>query len=112
MHAQAAHESESKQIRRHAPIQALGHRFYILLVLGFFTCGFHLLFKTVRLPACLFDHGLSVDAVAWTLGVTGLFNIVSSMLSGWLGDRIEEGLVAEAAGIVVDRRRMRQRPRG
>ncbi len=48
--------------------EAFGHRSYILLVLGFFTCGFQLLFITVHLPAYLVDRGLSVDAGAWTLG--------------------------------------------
>ena len=68
--------------------EAFGHRSYILLVLGFFTCGFQLLFITVHLPAYLIDRGLSVDAGAWTLGVIGLFNIVGSIMAGWLGDRM------------------------
>ncbi len=68
--------------------EAFGHRSYILLVLGFFTCGFQLLFITVHLPAYLVDRGLSVDAGAWTLGAIGLFNIVGSIGAGWLGDRM------------------------
>jgi MFS family permease len=68
--------------------EAFGHRSYILLVLGFFTCGFQLLFITVHLPAYLVDRGLSVDAGAWTLGTIGLFNIVGSVMAGWLGDRM------------------------
>ncbi len=68
--------------------EAFGHRSYILLVLGFFTCGFQLLFITVHLPAFLVDRGLSVDAGAWTLGTIGLFNIIGSVAAGWLGDRM------------------------
>jgi len=68
--------------------EAFGHRSYILLVLGFFTCGFQLLFITVHLPAYLVDRGLSVDAGAWTLGAIGLFNIIGSIAAGWLGDRM------------------------
>jgi MFS family permease len=68
--------------------EAFGHRSYILLVLGFFTCGFQLLFITVHLPAFLVDRGLSVDAGAWTLGAIGLFNIIGSVAAGWLGDRM------------------------
>ena len=78
----------SHQSLRHAMIEAFGHRSYILLVLGFFTCGFQLLFITVHLPAYLVDRGLSVDTGAWALGTIGLFNIVGSVLSGWLGDRM------------------------
>jgi MFS family permease len=71
-----------------ALVEAFGHRSYILLVLGFFTCGFQLLFVTVHLPSYLVDRGLSVDAGAWTLGTIGLFNIIGSVTSGWLGDRM------------------------
>ena len=78
----------SQQSLRHALVEAFGHRSYVLLVLGFFTCGFQLLFITVHLPAYLVDRGLSVDAGAWTLGTIGLFNIVGSITSGWLGDRM------------------------
>ena len=68
--------------------EAFGHRSYILLVLGFFTCGFQLLFITVHLPSYLVDRGLSVDAGAWTLAVIGVFNIIGSVTAGWLGDRM------------------------
>ena len=78
----------SQQSLRHALAEAFGHRSYILLVLGFFTCGFQLLFITVHLPAYLVDRGLSIDAGAWTLGVIGLFNIIRSLTAGWLGDRM------------------------
>ena len=39
--------------------EAFGHRSYVLLVLGFFTCGFQLAFITVHLPAYLVDRGIS-----------------------------------------------------
>ncbi len=68
--------------------EAFRHRSYVLLVLGFFTCGFQLAFITVHLPAYLLDRGLSADAGAWTIGLIGLFNILGSMLSGWLGNRM------------------------
>ncbi|MGH6684339.1 MAG: MFS transporter, partial [Pseudolabrys sp.] len=68
--------------------EAFGHRSYILLVLGFFTCGFQLLFITVHLPSYLVDRGLSADTGAWALGAIGLFNIIGSITAGWLGDRM------------------------
>jgi MFS family permease len=77
-----------KQSLREALSEAFGHRSYVLLVLGFFTCGFQLLFITVHLPAYVVDRGLSVDAGAWTIGVIGLFNIVGSLLAGWLSDKM------------------------
>jgi predicted MFS family arabinose efflux permease len=42
----------------------------------------------VHLPAYVVDRGLSVDIGAWTIGVIGLFNIVGSLLAGWLGDKM------------------------
>jgi MFS family permease len=68
--------------------EAFGHRSYVLLVLGFFTCGFQLAFITVHLPAYLIDRGLSNQVGAWTIGIIGLFNIVGSIYSGWLGNRV------------------------
>ena len=79
----AAHQSLAQAL-----MEAFGHRSYILLVLGFFTCGFQLLFITVHLPSYLVDRGLSVDTGAWALGVIGLFNIIGAVLAGWLGDRM------------------------
>jgi MFS family permease len=77
-----------KQSLLQALAEAFGHRSYVLLVIGFFTCGFQLLFITVHLPAYLVDRGLSVDAGAWTIGTIGLFNIVGSISAGWLMERM------------------------
>jgi MFS family permease len=57
-------------------------------VLGFFTCGFQLQFITVHLPAYLIDRGLSAAIGGWTIASIGLFNIIGSLTSGWLGDRL------------------------
>jgi MFS family permease len=84
------------QTYRQALAEALGHRSYILLVLGFFTCGFQLGFVTLHLPAYLADRGLSAEVGGWTLGVIGLFNIVGAMLSGWLGGRMPKRYILSA----------------
>jgi MFS family permease len=76
------------QTYRQALAEALGHRSYVLLVLGFFTCGFQLGFVTVHLPSYLIDRGLSAQVGGWTLGLIGLFNIIGAMTSGWLGSRV------------------------
>jgi MFS family permease len=88
MDASAVPGAAQKQSLRHALSEAFGHRSYVLLVLGFFTCGFQLLFITVHLPAYLVDRGLSVDAGAWTIATIGLFNIVGAISAGWLGDKM------------------------
>ena len=82
------HEAAAQQSLRQALAEAFGDRSYLLLTLGFFTCGFLLFFIPVHLPAYLVDRGLSVDSGAWTIGVIGLFNIIGSVGAGWLGDRM------------------------
>ena len=72
----------------HALAEAFSHRSYVLLVLGFFTCGFQLAFVTVHLPSYLLDRGLSAEVGGWTLAVIGLFNIVGSVSAGYLGNRM------------------------
>ncbi|MEA2978225.1 MAG: hypothetical protein QOF09_48 [Alphaproteobacteria bacterium] len=76
------------QSSKQALSEAFGHRSYVLLVLGFFTCGFQLAFVTVHLPSYLLDRGLGADIGAWTIGVIGLFNIVGSLGAGWLSGRM------------------------
>jgi MFS family permease len=80
--------AKSTQSARQAFAEAFGHRSYVLLVLGFFTCGFQLAFITVHLPAYLIDRGLSVEIGGWTLAVIGMFNIIGSLSSGWLSMRM------------------------
>jgi MFS family permease len=64
--------------------EAFGHRSYVLLVLGFFTCGFQLAFITVHLPAYLGDRGIPASTGGWVVASIGLFNIIGSLSVGWL----------------------------
>ncbi|HEV7326004.1 MAG TPA: MFS transporter [Bosea sp. (in: a-proteobacteria)] len=68
--------------------EAFKHRSYVLLVLGFFTCGFQLAFITVHMPAYLKDTGLPAWVGGWTLAAIGLANAVGSLGSGWLTARM------------------------
>jgi MFS family permease len=81
------------QSYKQALSEAFGHRSYVLLVLGFFTCGFQLAFVTVHLPSYLVDRGLSAEVGAWTIALIGLFNIVGSLLSGWLAARVPKRFI-------------------
>lgn len=76
------------QSLRQALGEAFAQRSYVLLVLGFFTCGFQLQFITVHLPAYLVDRHLSASVGGWTIATIGLFNIVGSIMSGWLSSRM------------------------
>jgi predicted MFS family arabinose efflux permease len=105
--AVAGANASAPQPLKQALAEAFGHRSYVLLVLGFFTCGFQLAFVTVHLPSYLIDRGLSAEIGGWTLAVIGLFNIVGSLISGWLGNRMPKRYIlsiiyfARAASIVV-----------
>ena len=73
--------------------RAWGHGSYRLLVIGFFVCGFHLAFINVHMPAYLVQCGLSPEVGSWTIAVIGLFNIVGSLLSGYLGSRLPKQML-------------------
>jgi MFS family permease len=81
-------EVASSQSLGQALKEAFAHRSYMLLVLGFFTCGFQLQFITVHMPSYLVDRGLSAQVGGWTIATIGLCNIVGSVTAGWLGDRM------------------------
>jgi MFS family permease len=84
------------QSYKQALTEAFGHRSYILLVLGFFTCGFQLAFTTVHLPAYLSDRGISAEVGGYTLAAIGLFNIIGSITSGYLGSRVPKRFILSA----------------
>jgi MFS family permease len=85
---ETAHSAAAPQPVMHALAEALGHRSYLLLVLGYFTCGFQLFFITIHLPSYLVDRGLPVEVGAWTVGIIGLFNMIGSVGSGWLSGKM------------------------
>jgi predicted MFS family arabinose efflux permease len=89
-----------QQTFKHALAEAFGHRSYVLLVLGFFTCGFQLAFITVHLPAYLVDRGLPVQTGGWVIAAVGLFNIIGSLSVGWLQNRLPKRYILSAIYLV------------
>ncbi len=69
---------------------SLVNKNYILLSLGFFTCGFHVTFIGLHLPNDLTSKGLSIEVAGWSLALVGLFNIFGTLFFGWLGDKIKK----------------------
>jgi predicted MFS family arabinose efflux permease len=78
------------QSLQQALAEAGGHRGYLLLVAGFFVCGWHVAFIAVHLPAYLADGGLSTGTAAWALALIGLFNVIGSYAAGILGGRLSK----------------------
>jgi predicted MFS family arabinose efflux permease len=69
---------------------ALSSTDYLLLTVGFFVCGIQVVFIATHLPTYLQDAGISPDIASWALGLVGLFNIIGSLLAGWLGSFISK----------------------
>jgi predicted MFS family arabinose efflux permease len=67
--------------------EAMGHRSYLLLVAGFFVCGYHVAFIQTHLPAYIVDAGIAARVGAYAIALVGLFNIVGSYTAGVLGGR-------------------------
>jgi len=85
-HVQHAHGFQ--QSAGEAMSEALGHRGYVLLTLGFFVCGFQVVFVGVHLPSYLLDKGLPAHVGVTALALIGLFNIFGTYTTGWLGARM------------------------
>jgi MFS family permease len=86
----------NQQSFRTAMAEAFGHRSYVLLMLGFFTCGFQLAFITVHLPSYLVDRGMPVQTGGWVVAAIGLFNIIGSLSVGWLQNRFPKRYILSA----------------
>ena len=68
--------------------EAFCHPSFLLLVAGFFVCGFQLAFITVHFPPYLAEHGIS-KYVAWmAMLMIGLFNVIGAYTSGIIGGKM------------------------
>jgi MFS family permease len=70
--------------------EALRERGFHLLFWGYFVCGFHIAMLTVHLPSYVTDNGLSPTHGMTALALIGLFNMIGSFASGWLGGRFSK----------------------
>ena len=83
-------EPHSDQTMSEALGEAMSHRGYVLLTIGFFVCGFHVAFLTVHFPAYVTDLGLSPHVGAYALSIVGLVNIAGSFAAGIVGQRFSK----------------------
>lgn len=70
--------------------QAFGHKSYILLITGFFVCGFQVAFITAHFPAYLNDIGIASKWAGISLLLIGLLNILGSLGSGIISQRYKK----------------------
>jgi len=80
-------QAEIQQTLSQALSEAFGHRSYMLLVSGFFVCGFQVAFITAHFPAYIRDIGIDARYAVIALALIGFFNIIGSLASGIIGQK-------------------------
>ena len=75
--------------------EAFSQKSYVLLVIGYFVCGFHVAFVGGHLPAYISDKGIGlslfgielspVELGGWAIGMVGLFNIAGAIIWSAMG---------------------------
>ncbi|WP_461534532.1 MFS transporter [Spongorhabdus nitratireducens] len=83
----------SEQTLREALREAFQHKGYWFIHMGFFVCGFHVMFIATHLPSYLADKGLEASVAALALAYVGIFNIFGSYFWGVMGDRFDKRYV-------------------
>lgn len=85
--AESGHASrqEIEQTVAAALREAFLHRSYLLLISGFFVCGFQVAFITAHFPAYLGDIGIAARYAVIAIALIGFFNIIGSLASGVIG---------------------------
>ena len=85
-----------QQSLRAALTEALGYRSYVLLVFGFFVCGFHVAFIIAHMPAYLSDLGFGPELGGIALALIGLCNVAGSLAAGAIGQRMSKAYALSA----------------
>ncbi len=67
--------------------EAFADRSYLLLTLGFFVCGFQVVFIGAHLTPYLSDKAVAADVGVVALALIGLFNVIGTYVAGALGAR-------------------------
>ncbi len=78
-------EDDTEQTIREAIREAVQHRGYVLLTIGFFVCGFHVAFIGIHFPAYVTDLGFAPIVGALSIALIGIFNIFGSVFAGLYG---------------------------
>ena len=76
--------------------EAFKSKSYILLVAGFFVCGFHITLVGTHVPTYIIDRGLESWTAAAILSLIGLFNIFGSLFSGYLSTKMSKKIILSA----------------
>ncbi len=76
-----------------------------LLVLGYFVCGFQVVFIGVHMPSYLKDKGLTPEVASYSLALIGLFNVFGTYIAGALGQKLAKqkilAFIYAARGVAI-----------
>ncbi len=70
--------------------EAFSHKGYVLLVLGFFVCGFQITLVGTHIPGYMQDRGMAGWSATIILALIGFFNIFGTLGMGYLGTRYKK----------------------
>jgi MFS family permease len=90
--AQKAHAA-MQQTLGGALREAFGHSSYVLLVSGFFVCGFQVAFITAHFPAYLADVGIPAVYAGIAMALIGFFNIIGAFSAGIIGQHYSKPIL-------------------
>jgi len=100
--SKAAQKATADRSMRQILSQAIRDPSYIMIFIGFFSCGYQLAFITAHFPAfvtemcgpilstgLLYSMGITTTSAlgAVAISLIGLTNLVGTLLAGWLGNR-------------------------
>ncbi len=85
-----------QQSMKAAVSEAFAHPSFLLLMAGYFVCGFQVVFIGVHMPSYLKDHGLTPNVATTALALIGLFNVVGTYAAGSLGERLPKKYILSA----------------
>ena len=84
----AAAAGRREQTILQAVQEAFKYPSFVMLMAGYFVCGFQLAFIGIHMPSYLRDKGLSPEVASYALALIGLFNIFGTYTAGALGARM------------------------
>ena len=70
--------------------EAFSHKGYILLVMGFFVCGFQITLVGTHVPGYMQDRGMGGWSATIILALIGFFNIFGTLGMGYLGTKYKK----------------------
>ena len=84
---------DQNQSFRNAIKEAFSHKGYILLVCGFFVCGFQITLVATHIPGYMQEKGLSDWSAPIILALIGFFNIIGTLGMGYLGTKYSKKIL-------------------